>query len=93
MGGTGPGTQQALHKYLMSKSARQSAFPALLPWTIRAIRGGGQTCREDHLAAGGACLGEGGGTEELNRAGCWAALGNGCTCSRTVSCLDYDCFN
>lgn len=37
MGGTGPGTQQALHKYLMNAHARQRAFPELLPRTGNAI--------------------------------------------------------
>lgn len=63
MGGTGPGTQQALHKYLMNERVRQRVFPELLPRTISAIRGGGQTCGEDHLAAWGACLGDCGETQ------------------------------
>lgn len=34
MGGTGPGTQQVLHKYLMNERARQRAFPELMPQSV-----------------------------------------------------------
>lgn len=90
MGGTEPGTQQALHKYLKNERVTQCAFPELLPQTVSAVLGGGQACREDHLAAWGACPGH---AEEPERGGRCAALGSGRKHWRTVSCLDYGCFN
>lgn len=71
MGGTEPGTQQALHKYLKNERVTQCAFPELLPQTVSAVLGGGQACREDHLAAWGACPGAVG---TRRGAGAWRPL-------------------
>lgn len=97
MGGTGPGTQQALHKYLMNARARQRAFPERLPRTGSAIgveaRPAGRAIWLLGEPAGGGVEGLWGNAEELNCTGRWAALGEDYKRCRTASCLDYGCFN
>lgn len=59
MGGTGPGTQQAPHKYLTNGTRETACLPGTAATDV-AMPGAGQACREDHLAAWGACLGAAG---------------------------------
>lgn len=81
-GGTGSGTQQALHKYLMNKCCRQRAFPELLPATDSQCHSG----EESGLRGGpSGSMGNlpGGTHEQIQGSGampasvlCWAAATN-----------------
>ena len=92
MGATGPGTQQAQHKYFTNEHARQRAFPELLPRSAP-FRAEARPAGRTIWLLGEPAWGLQGNAEELNHGGHCAALGSGRKRWWTVSCLDYSCFN
>lgn len=93
MGGTGPGTQQALHKYLMHDAREGMPSQNCCHGQSMPFWGGGQACGRTIWLLGEPAWGTVGNAERLNRAGLCAVLGSSRKRCRTISCLDYGCFN